>query len=133
MELQVGVKALAKNGEGKYLLLKRSTEKYKGVAGSWDIPGGRIVPGSSLEDNLRREIKEETGLQMMGKPKLIGAQDILRVSDKHIVRLTYAVKVKGKISIDQVEVEDYKWLTMEEILKQEDLDIYLKEIINNGD
>jgi len=35
--LQVGVKALLKNKQGKYLLLKRSSVKYPEVEGHWDI------------------------------------------------------------------------------------------------
>ena len=50
--LQVGVKALLQNKEGKYLLLRRSKEKYKEVEGEWDIVGGRINPGSDLLENL---------------------------------------------------------------------------------
>jgi len=42
MELQVGVKILLKNSEGKYLLIRRSAEKYPEVGARWDIVGGRI-------------------------------------------------------------------------------------------
>ncbi len=55
--LQVGVKALLKNPQGKYLLLHRSAKKYPEVRNAWDIVGGRIEPGTALADNLRREIK----------------------------------------------------------------------------
>lgn len=60
MELQVGVKILLRNNEGKYLLVRRSSEKYPEVGHyQWDIVGGRIDPGFPLLDNLNREIKEE--------------------------------------------------------------------------
>ncbi len=64
MNLQVGVKILLKSKEGKYLLVKRSAEKYPEVGAKWDIVGGRIDPGSSLIDNLKREVMEETGLEI---------------------------------------------------------------------
>jgi len=89
MKLQVGVKALLKNKEGKYLLLRRSPEKYRELGGTWDIVGGRIDPGSMLIENLKREIKEETSLDLQEEPKLVAAQDILRNSNTHVVRLTY--------------------------------------------
>jgi 8-oxo-dGTP diphosphatase len=54
----LGVKALIPNAEGKLLLLKRMHPK-----GVWDIPGGRIQKNESVEDALRREVYEETGLQ----------------------------------------------------------------------
>jgi len=52
MELQVGVKALLRNKEGKYLLIRRSSEKYPEVGAKWDIVGGRINPGETLLENL---------------------------------------------------------------------------------
>ena len=48
MILQVGVKAFLKNKEDKYLLVHRSSEKYKAAKGSWDIVGGRIDAGTRL-------------------------------------------------------------------------------------
>lgn len=53
MELQVGVKVLLKNPEGKYLLVKRSNKKYPEVGATWDIVGGRIDPGLPLLENLK--------------------------------------------------------------------------------
>ena len=98
--LQVGVKILLKNKEGKYLLLRRSLEKYPEIKGRWDAVGGRIEPGTSLMDNLRREVREETALTIVGMPTLIGGQDILRVPGKHIVRLTYMGEAEGEIVLD---------------------------------
>ncbi|MBI5332600.1 MAG: NUDIX domain-containing protein, partial [Candidatus Aenigmarchaeota archaeon] len=79
IELQIGVKILLKNRDGKYLLLKRSSEKYPEAGGTWDIVGGRIDAGSGLMVNLRREVLEETGLEITEEPRLVGAQDILRI------------------------------------------------------
>ena len=127
--LQVGVKAFLENKDGKYLLLKRSAEKYKGTKGSWDIVGGRIDPGTKLLDNLKREVKEETGLEIISEPQLIYAQDIILGTDKHVVRLTYVASTKGEPILDTSENVEFKWLTIDEISKQEDLDIYVAEIL----
>ena len=54
--LQVGVKILLKNSDGKFLLLRRSLEKYPEIKGRWDIVGGRIDPGIALKENLIREM-----------------------------------------------------------------------------
>ena len=131
--LQVGVKALLKNQEGKYLLLHRSLEKYPEVTQNrWDIVGGRIDPGTDLLNNLKREIKEETGQDLQGQPKLIGAQDILRVPGKHIVRITYLGEIDGEIKIDPEEHDDYRWFTLEEIKQRDDIDKYFMELLNNN-
>lgn len=128
MILQVGVKVILRNSEGKYFLQKRSPVKYAGVKGNWDIPGGRIEPGTALLDNIRREVKEETNLEVVGEPKLIAAQDILR-PDKHVVRLTYAGEASGTVTLDTGENIEFRWLTLEEAKNMDDLDIYLKEVL----
>lgn len=129
--LQVGVKALLKNKEGKYLLLKRSKDKYKEVNNLWDIPGGRIDPGTPLIDNLKREILEETKLVLINNPQLVAAQDILR-PERHIVRLTYLGSIDGEPNLDQQEHVDYKWVTVGELKTIEGLDSYITEVINSG-
>ncbi|MDR3558194.1 MAG: NUDIX hydrolase [Candidatus Pacebacteria bacterium] len=129
MILQVGVKAFLKNEDGKYLLLKRSSEKYKGTKGSWDIVGGRIEPGTRLLENLKREVKEETGLEIISEPQLLDAQDIILGADRHVVRLTYTAQTKGEPILDISENIEYKWMTIAEIRKQADLDIYVAEIL----
>ncbi len=131
MELQVGVKILLQNKEGKYLIVKRSQEKYPNVSGAWDIVGGRIEPGVGLFDNLKREVREETNLNLTEEPKLIGAQDILRVPGKHIVRLTYVGCTDGRIDLDKRENTEFKWLSIDELKEAPDLCVYLKEVIKN--
>ncbi len=127
--LQVGVKALIKNKEGKYLLLRRSLRKYPEVISRWDIVGGRIEPGTPLRDNLAREMKEETGLALMGELTLIAAQDILRVPGKHIVRLTYIAEAEGEVLLDGNEHDSFVWLSRQQLEEQEGLDEYVKEIL----
>jgi ADP-ribose pyrophosphatase YjhB (NUDIX family) len=134
MILQVGVKIFLQNPEGKFLLLHRNAEKYKDIRGTWDIVGGRIEIGSLLLDNLRREVREETKLEIIGEPKLIYAQDILRGDppEKHVVRLSYVGITKGEPVLDVGENDKYEWASLEELKNWEDLDIYVKEIIERG-
>jgi ADP-ribose pyrophosphatase YjhB (NUDIX family) len=130
--LQVGVKILIKNKEGKYLLLRRSILKYPEVKAGWDLVGGRINPGVALIKNLKIEIFEETGLRLVGIPKLIFAQDILRKAGYHVVRLTYIGEARGKIKLDKEENDEYKWFSLKELKKLKDIDIYLKELMKTN-
>jgi ADP-ribose pyrophosphatase YjhB (NUDIX family) len=132
MILQVGVKIFLQNTEGKYLLLHRSPIKYKDIKGTWDIAGGRINPGSPLIENLRREVKEETSLEIISEPVLICAQDILRGEEKHVVRLSYLGKTKGEPVLDLNENTEYRWASPEELRNWDDLDVYAKEIVDKG-
>lgn len=61
----LGIKALIRNSDGQILLLKVNKEKLKRFTGEayWDIPGGRIQKGQSVEETLRREVEEEIGVK----------------------------------------------------------------------
>ncbi|MSU60633.1 MAG: NUDIX hydrolase [Candidatus Staskawiczbacteria bacterium] len=131
IKLQIGVKILLKNKDNEYLLVHRSAEKYPDIKGRWDIVGGRINPGSTLLENLKREIKEETGLDLVGAPELIGAQDILKSSDLHIVRLTYTGQANGEVTLDVSENDKYQWCNFEELEKLEDSDVYFRELLGD--
>lgn len=128
MELQVGVKVLLKNADGKYLFLHRSAKKYPEVNRLWDFPGGRIDIGSPLLENLDREVKEEAGMSIVGVPQLIGAQDILR-NDRHIVRLTYVAQAGPEKPTLSDEHDEIAWFTLDEIRNREDFDKYLRELL----
>ena len=127
--LQIGVKVLLRNKNNRFLLVKRSPEKYQFVKNSWDIPGGRINPETDLLSNLKREVSEETKMNLEeGTLKILGAQDIFHGEDAHVVRITF----EGKASSDPVlseEHTEFRWVTVKEALKIEGLDPYLREIL----
>lgn len=129
MELQVGVKVFLQNKEGKYLVLERNLDKYKDIQkrSAWDIPGGRIEIDLPLMDNLRREVQEETKLEISEPIRLIAAQDILR-PDKHVVRLTYVAHAGGQPELSEEHVA-FKWLSLDELKTLENLDSFAKEAL----
>ena len=49
--------------DGKYLITKRSEDK-SWAPGWWEIPGGGVTAGEESEDAIKREILEETGLDV---------------------------------------------------------------------
>ncbi len=61
---QLGIKALITNTEGKMLLFTVNVDALSGYGGEpyHDIPGGRIHRGSTIDETLRREVAEETGI-----------------------------------------------------------------------
>ncbi len=132
IKLQVGVKIFLKNKGGKYLLVKRNPTKYPDIKGQWDIVGGRIDAGTELIDNLRREVKEETQLEILSEPKLLFAQDIIPNAEKHVVRLTYVGSTDGEPILDTDENTEYKWLSLEELRNVDNLNMYTKKVSNSG-
>ena len=57
--VQVAVGVLIR-GDGAFLLTSRPEGKV--YAGYWEFPGGKVEPGESIEQALRRELIEEIGV-----------------------------------------------------------------------
>lgn len=71
---KLAVRALIWNKHRYCLLLKRSITS-KSNAGKWEFPGGKIDEGESLDKAMRREIAEETGLEVSFR-RVVGAFEI---------------------------------------------------------
>jgi mutator protein MutT len=61
----VAAGALILDEQGRLLLQRRADD------GSWDLPGGALELGESVEEAVRREVREETGLEI-GEMALFG-------------------------------------------------------------
>ncbi len=55
------VGAVIRDADGRLLLVQRGHEPAKG---QWTVPGGHVEPGESDAEALRREVREETGLDV---------------------------------------------------------------------
>lgn len=76
---------------GKILLIRRAREPFKG---EWAIPGGRIEEGESAEQCLKREMKEETGLDV--EPvKLTGVYSDPKRDPRGVIAAAYLVRRVG--------------------------------------
>ncbi|HBC93884.1 MAG TPA: hypothetical protein DCZ10_13570 [Pelotomaculum sp.] len=56
--------------QGEVLLLRYSDYQGNSVAGLWGLPGGHYISGDPVDD-LLREVREETGLQLPGRLELL--------------------------------------------------------------
>jgi 8-oxo-dGTP diphosphatase len=62
----VGVVAIARTPDGRFLLIRR------GDTGTWALPGGTLEWGETLRSALTREVAEETGATVRSLGRLIG-------------------------------------------------------------
>ena len=116
--LQVGVKTLILSDSGNVLFLKRNPSVYKNDKLLLDIPGGRIDSGLSLEENLKREVLEETGINTIEVLGILSAQDIF-YENNHVIRLTYVSRVTGEVVVLSEEHESFEWIPLESVLSRE--------------
>lgn len=120
--------------DGKFLMLQQKTSSGKVW---WDLPGGRIKYGEDPVESLKREVFEETKLEVeVGKP--IGMWHFFWDEDKiQVVCTAFLCRLKGgEVDIrrnpdESEEFVKYEWLTMEQLFKSSDarLDPKLKKII----
>ena len=82
--------------DGRIVLIRRGKAPS---AGEWSIPGGAVELGESVEVALRREVREETGLDISVGPFLEVFERVERDDDGairfHFVVLDYAATVVG--------------------------------------
>ena len=84
------------------LFLRRRNEPAKG---EWWFPGGRIRKGESLEQTLRREIREETGLELKTY-KLVNVYSRV-FPERHDITIVYLCKCTGEKVILNNEHSEY--------------------------
>ncbi|MGD9158441.1 MAG: NUDIX domain-containing protein [Desulfobacteraceae bacterium] len=107
--------ALIFNPEGKMFLMK--SHKWHG---QYVIPGGHIELGETIEEALRREIKEETNLDIYDIEFLIFQEFIYDRSfwkKDHFIFFDYMCRTDSGDVILNEEAEEYIWVSVEEALK----------------
>ena len=123
----VGVHGVIAN-RGRLLVLKRS-ELTNYRPGAWDLPGGHLLLGESAEDGLRREIKEETSLDVTVE-RLLGLHNMIY---EPYMQALYACRltVYQSLILRPDEHREARWVTPAE-LEALELIPYLERILKRG-
>lgn len=107
--------------EGKVLLVRRSS--FNTISpGMWELPGGKMKFGETLEEALYREVKEETGIAAQIE-RLLYASTFVSGSRRQALILCYLSRAETRDVRLSFEHKEYLWATYEELLCRLDTDI----------
>lgn len=104
----VSVAAIITNERSEVLLLDHVLRPYF----SWGIPGGFIEAGEQPENAVRREIREETGLEL-AQTEMIR----IRTINRH-VEILFRARANGAATVKSREINDLGWFAAGEMPKQ---------------
>lgn len=112
--------ALVVDDHGRVLLAKRSIEPDKGL---WDIPGGFLEEAEHPLDAVRRELREETGLEVEPLEFLCATVDRYGAGDdaEATLNLTWTARAVGGEPEPADDVDELRWFTPDELPPPEEL------------
>ena len=118
--------AIVVDGEGRVLLLKHRFRPGSG----WGIPGGFIDAGEQPEEGVRRELREEVGLELEGA-EVMTARAFKKPQQIEIV---FRCRPKGSALPQSVEIRKAIWCSPDDLPEglPEDQRLLIKHALSNG-
>ena len=114
----VAVGAVIEDDKGRILLVKHKLERAGYWQGKWICPGGRLEFGEGIEEGLKREVKEETNLDVEPVRPLLPFDRIVRLNGRsrlHVIYIDYTARfVGGELEVGS-DVGEALWLDKEDI------------------
>ena len=128
VERQFVATAFVVDGDSTLLLYHKKLQM-------WLPPGGHIDPGETPDEAVRREVREETGLEVeivpddgpsgpsdpgvatLHRPRIVQLQDIPdpKGFHQHIDLIYFCRPVGGRLNPAEAELEALRWFTYEEL------------------
>ena len=96
--IMIGVGAVIEDDSGRILLVKHTPERGGFWQGKWICPGGTLKPGETIEEGIKREVREETRLEIDLTAPLTPFDRVVKSDDRvslHVIYIDYLAKVTG--------------------------------------
>ena len=128
--------------DGKYLITRRSPNK-KRFPKMWTVPGGKMetndylkLPKDTefywynvLERTLRREIREEVGIDINNIEYITSLATVHNDSNPSLVISCMADYVSGEVNLQIEENDKFAWISLEEAKNYDLLDGIYDELV----
>lgn len=106
----------------QFVLVHRRPHKVDGD--TWGLPSGKVEPGESDDDAMQRELYEETGYRAeLSEFEKLGVFNFVSPRGDTIIYVTYRLALKSfhDIILEEAAHSEYKWTTVEDADKMDDL------------
>jgi len=116
--VMIGVGAIIEDEAGRILLVKHVPARGGFWQGKWICPGGELELGETIEEGIKREVKEETQLEIDLLKPLPPFDRIVRSGDKvslHVIYIDYLARVSGGKLKPGSDVGEAIWIEKERI------------------
>jgi ADP-ribose pyrophosphatase YjhB (NUDIX family) len=117
-EIVIGVGAIIEDKKGRILLVKHIPERGGYWQGKWICPGGKLELGETIEEGIKREVSEETQLEIDLITPLPAFDRIVRTNNKvclHVVYIDYLAKAVGGELKTGSDIGEAIWVDKERI------------------
>lgn len=115
---------------GRFVVLRRA-QRMPYRPGHWDLPGGHLALGEDFEQCLKREVGEETGLEVEIE-RMLG---LFKVPPDPYVQALYVCRPAGArrdLVLRPDEHVEGRWVSVSELAAMSDLIPYLEGILRRG-
>lgn len=126
LPLILAASAVMTDSRGQFLLVQRGHEPAMGL---WSLPGGSVEPGESVEQAAGREVREETGLEVVVGREVWRVRVPLGGHSFYDVRAHHAVVIGGVLQAGD-DAADAAWLSREK-LRTVDLTPHLLDFLTH--
>lgn len=109
------VRLIIPDGQGRVLLLKRAGSSA--APGAWCLPGGKIEYGQTMEEAVRAELREETGMDCAESIFLFWQDSLpLEPGGMHCINLYFEVTAEGQLRTTP-EAAEFAWVGPDDLSK----------------
>lgn len=111
MKMKTIVVEVCVKKDNKILMVQENRKEKKG---KWNMPAGKLEDNEDLIIAVKREVKEETNLNIDIK-KLICIEENVSEKGQLLVLYFFGEYVSGEIQFDNEEISNVVWMSQEEI------------------
>jgi|SRR3989344_637503 len=121
--------AIVLHPDNTRILIVKRKEDEEIHGGKWMLPGGKLEEDESLFDALKREILEETGIEIENEKEYINDYIFQRPTGELTLGMTFLIRaINDDVKLNMKEYDDFAWIATEELDEYDYLEYIKPEI-----